>query len=85
MKQTGNNFSGGGRFKSIYCSVPEAAVLLGISYSLMAGLLDQGEIDYIRPSKHRRVKRADVLDYRELHRVGAGATPVEELSYDHLD
>jgi len=51
-------------------SAQEAAEMLGISRPTFIRLLEQGEIPYDQPNRHRRVKLADVLEYRErTHRA----------------
>ncbi|HCS61773.1 MAG TPA: hypothetical protein DIW46_10330 [Microbacterium sp.] len=51
-------------------STQEAAEMLGISRPTFVRLLEQGEIPYDQPNRHRRVKLADVLDYRgRTHRA----------------
>ncbi len=42
----------------------EAAGLLGISRPTLIKKLDQGEIPHTRPSRHRRLRLTDVLEYR---------------------
>lgn len=54
-------------------SVPEAATILGVSPRTLSRLLDAGLIPWTRPSQHRRVKRQDVLTYRQQH---SGGSPV---------
>ncbi len=44
----------------------EAAELLGISRPTLVNLLEEGEIPYDRPGRHRRVRLVDVLEYRNL-------------------
>lgn len=46
-------------------STQEAAEMLGISRPTFVRLLEQGEISFEQPNRHRRVKLADVLAYRE--------------------
>ncbi|GAA1972693.1 helix-turn-helix domain-containing protein [Catenulispora subtropica] len=46
-------------------STGEAAELLGISRPTVVRLAEDGEIEYTRPSVHRRVSRESVLAYRE--------------------
>lgn len=43
----------------------EAAELLGISRPTLVKLLESGEIPFEQPGRHRRVRLADVLTYRE--------------------
>jgi len=47
----------------------EAADLLGISRPTFVKLLEAGEITYEQPGRHRRVRLADVLEYRERRSV----------------
>jgi len=46
-------------------STQEAAEMLGVSRPTLIRLLEQGLIPFDQPNSHRRVKLADVLEYRE--------------------
>ncbi len=46
----------------------EAADLLGVSRPTLVKLLDQGAIPYEQPSRHRRLRLADVLAFRDQRR-----------------
>lgn len=46
-------------------STQQAAEMLGISRPTFIRLLEQNEIPYEQPGRHRRVKLADVLAYRD--------------------
>ena len=43
----------------------EAAELLGVSRPTVVKLLESGEISFEQPGRHRRVRLADVLAYRD--------------------
>lgn len=52
-------------------STQEAAEMLGISRPTLVRLLEQDEIPYEQPGRHRRVKLADVLAYRDRTHAAA--------------
>jgi excisionase family DNA binding protein len=60
----------------------EAADLLGISRPTLVKLLEGGEIPYTQPGRHRRVKLADVLSFRQQNREAAerGLDELVEIS-----
>lgn len=62
----------------------EAAELLGMSRPTFVKLLDAGSIPFTRPGRHRRVRLADVLNFRELRRAGraAGLSELTRISED---
>ena len=49
-------------------STSEAADILGVSRPTLVRLLESGDIPFDQPSRHRRVRLADVLAYRERSR-----------------
>lgn len=51
----------------------EAAQVLGISRPTLVRLLESGEIPFEQPSRHRRVRLADVLAYQERARRARAA------------
>lgn len=68
-----NNVVGG------YVSVPHAAKLLGMSPSTAGKLIDDGELEAIRPRKHRRVKLASVRQFLGKAKVGAKEEEDEDV------
>ncbi|MFE1593754.1 excisionase family DNA-binding protein [Nocardia sp. NPDC058705] len=62
----------------------EAAELLGMSRPTFVKLLDAGSIPFTRPGRHRRVRLADVLAFRELRRAerAAGLSELTRISED---
>lgn len=60
----------------------EAADLLSISRPTLVKLLERGEIPYTQPGRHRRVKLADVLSFRQQSQVAAerGLDELVEIS-----
>lgn len=57
----------------------EAAVLLGVSRPTLVKLLESGRIPYERPGRHRRVRLADLLVYRDAAST-ARVTALDELT-----
>ena len=51
-------------------STSEAAQLLGVSRPTLVRLLESGEIPFDKPSRHCRVRLADLLAYQERSRRG---------------
>lgn len=49
-------------------STQQAAEMLNISRPTLIKLLDEGEISYEQPGRHRRIRLADVLDYQQRTR-----------------
>jgi excisionase family DNA binding protein len=43
----------------------QAADLIGVSRPTLIKLLDEGEIAYTQPGRHRRLRLSDVLAYRD--------------------
>lgn len=62
----------------------EAANLLGISRPTLVRLLDQGEIPFEKPARHRRVRLADLLAYQERARR-ARAAGLDEMVRESED
>ena len=52
-------------------STQEAADLLGVARTTLVRLLEAGAIPFDKPSRHRKVKLVDLLDYRERQRSHA--------------
>jgi len=50
--------------KDGYVTTQEAADYLGVSRPTMIRILDQGEVAYERPHSHRRIKLADLAQYK---------------------
>jgi excisionase family DNA binding protein len=49
--------------------VPEVARFLGLSRSTVYGLMDSGDMGYIKIGKSRRVHRSELFRLIERHRV----------------
>lgn len=62
----------------------EAAHLLGVSRPTVVRLLENGEIPYSQPGRHRRVLLRDVLEYQERrrHEREAALDELTEISED---
>lgn len=61
-----------------------AADLLGISRPTLVKILERGEIPHTQPGRHRRVKLADVLDFRQQRQEATerGLDEIVEISED---
>ncbi|MBO0883408.1 MAG: helix-turn-helix domain-containing protein [Mycobacterium sp.] len=55
--------------RSLTVTTQQAADFLGISRPTLIKLLDEGKIPYERLNAHRRLRLADVRDYRERRRA----------------
>jgi hypothetical protein len=66
-----------------YVTVPRAAAMLGVKPTRMHELLDGGAIPYVVPAKQRRVKVADVVEYRN-RRTFRGQRPKFAVGEDLL-
>ena len=72
--------------KDTLLTTQQAADLLGISRPTLVKLLDQGTLAYTQPGRHRRVRLADVLAYRDQVRRDRD-TALDELTEvaEHLE
>jgi excisionase family DNA binding protein len=52
-------------------STQEAADLLGVARTTLVRLLDSGAIPFDKPSRHRKIKLVDLLEYRTRQRSRA--------------
>lgn len=62
----------------------QAAELLGMSRPTLVDLLEKGEMPYRMVGTHRRIRRRDVLAYRERTQRGRSAAAVERPREDRL-
>lgn len=58
--------------QSLRLATQGAADMLGISRSMLVRMLETGEIPFERIRRHRRLRLADVLEFRERRRRAAG-------------
>jgi excisionase family DNA binding protein len=63
----------------------EAAGILDISRPTLVRLLDDGEIPHEKRGKHRRVRLADLVDYRDHARVARQQSPTETPQEVHTN
>ncbi|MDR3360774.1 MAG: excisionase family DNA-binding protein [Bifidobacteriaceae bacterium] len=62
---------------SMRLTTSQAAEMLGVSRPTFVRLLDDGEIPYDRPRRHRLVRLDDVLAFKERRRAGRRALLAE--------
>lgn len=62
----------------------EAADLLGVSRPTLVKLLESGAIPYEQPGRHRRVRLANLLAYRDARRIDRRAT-LNRMTTDAAD
>lgn len=60
----------------------KAAELLGCSRPHLVKLLENGDIDYIKIGKHRRIKFEDVLAYKQKMKVQQKKHLIEIMNFD---
>lgn len=69
-----------------WVSIPQAAELLGVSATTMRTIIDKGDVECIKPNKHRRVKVSSLQHYLSTRSAGgqvSGALPpVEDMLSD---
>lgn len=66
---------------SMRLTTQQAADFLGVSRPTLVRLLDEGEIPYSRPRRHRQVFLADLLEYNSRHQYRA-AKALDEIAAD---
>lgn len=78
--------------RSVVLSTQEAADMLGVSRPTLVKLLQAGEIPYTQPSRHRRIRIQDLLDYQRRLRIhqrevlaAMGAAAIADDIYGHLN
>lgn len=65
-------------------STQAAAEMLGVSRPTLVRILESGELPYEQPARHRRVKLADLLEYRDRIRIRRREV-LEEMSTEAAD
>ncbi|MGO2424559.1 MAG: helix-turn-helix domain-containing protein [Brevibacterium aurantiacum] len=68
---------------SLTMTTQQAAEILGVTRPTLVKLLDEGKIPFEKPNTHRRVRLADVLEYKE-HRKAEQHEAIAEMS-DYTD
>ncbi|MGC2939906.1 helix-turn-helix domain-containing protein [Brevibacterium sp. FAM 24638] len=66
---------------SLTMTTQQAAEILGVTRPTLVKLLDEGRIPFAKPNSHRRVRLADVLEFKEQRKAEQHAAIAEMSDY----